>query len=79
MGYDLCGTCVRRARHEGGNASCPVFDHRQVLRDGVMVKEPIEEAWARHRALWPSGCSNYKVGDRRNHLQVAAPPQEPLF
>lgn len=61
-----CNLCVFRVRDEGGNGNCMKFERRTIHDErGVKVKESVAVAWARHLALWPTGCVEFKVGDLR--------------
>lgn len=78
VGLTPCEHCVRRPREFGGNASCPVFEHRKIAEaNGLLVKESMVTAWPRHLTLWPTGCSGFKAGDRR--LRPPKVEQEGLF
>lgn len=78
MGFDFCGNCIRRARHVGGNESCPVFDRATLQTVSGPRKESVEEAWTRHRTLWVSGCSNFKPGERRTYLRTEPTAEEQM-
>ena len=77
MGLTPCGVCVRRPRHVGGNASCPVLDIRQHPTE--TRKEVAAEYWPRHLLSWPDGCSGFQRGDLRQRpeeeLQAACEGQ----